>query len=120
LEFCREDWERLPMNFTGWRGLVGAANLLAVALFISPAFAQTQQQMDQCMNKDNSYSPDLRISGCTAAIRSGRWSGQRLAWALVGRCWAYIDNDKYEQAFADCNEAIRLDPNNALAYNNRC
>ncbi len=115
-----EDWKGQPMRLTRWPDLWGAANLLAMVLCIAPAFAQTQQQIDWCTNKGNAYSPDLRIIGCTAAIRSGRWSGPDVAWAFVGRCWAYTDNGNYDQAFADCNRAIELDPKSALAYNNRC
>jgi hypothetical protein len=32
----------------------------------------------------------LRISGCTAAIEPGKWSGKDLAWAYDGRGAAYI------------------------------
>jgi hypothetical protein len=38
------------------------------------------------VNKGNSFSPDLRINGCTAAIQSGKWSGKNLAWAFNNRC----------------------------------
>src|SRR5580700_2741438 len=49
---------------------------LAVAVGLSlpaPAIALTQQQIDQCINKDNAYSPALVIDACTVAIESGRW-----------------------------------------------
>ena len=40
---------------------------------------ETQHQVDRCVNEGNSFTPDDSISGCTAAIQSGRWSGQDLA-----------------------------------------
>jgi len=71
------------------------------------------------VDKGNTFSPDLRISGCTAAIQSGRWSGKDLAWAFNNRCRAYNDNNETDRAIADCTDAIRLDPNYIAAYNNR-
>ena len=45
----------------------------AVALSLpASAIALTQQQVDQCVNKDNAYSSALVISACTAAIKFGR------------------------------------------------
>ncbi|MDR0382532.1 MAG: tetratricopeptide repeat protein [Spirochaetaceae bacterium] len=32
---------------------------------------------------------------------------------------AYREKEEYDRAIADCNQAIRLDPNDADAYNNR-
>jgi len=72
-----------------------------------------------CVNKDNAFSPDQRISGCTAAIESGRWSGQDLAWAFNNRGLAYQDKHDYDRAIADYDEAIRLDPKYDPAFNNR-
>ena len=92
---------------------------IGVGLLPGPASALTQQQIDWCKNKDNAYSPDLQISGCTAVIESGKWSGKDLAWAYNGRGVAY--NDKYDpdHALQDANEAIRLDPKYAVAYRTR-
>src|SRR6188768_1915226 len=92
---------------------------LVLALVTSPAEAQTQEQIDWCMNKGNSFSVDLRIGGCTASIRSGRWSGKGLAWAFNNRCWAYNDQKDFDLALVDCDQAIRLDSQQAHAFNNR-
>lgn len=35
------------------------------------------------------------------------------------RAWAYAELGRYQQAIADCNRAILIDPQNSDAYNNR-
>ena len=82
----------------------------------APAAAQTQQQMDWCLNQGSRFPPDLRMGRCTASIQSGRWSGKALAWVYVSRGHAYDDKKNYDRAIADYNQAIQLDPKNANAY----
>ncbi len=87
---------------------------------VGNAIAQTQQQIEWCRNKDGAYSFETQISGCTAVIQSGRWSGLDLVWALRARGYAYYKTDNFERALVDNSEAIRLDPMNAYALNGRC
>lgn len=103
-----------------WRALVGAALVPISATMLSAAAIPTQQQVDWCINKSNTYSPELQINGCTAAIDSGRWSGKGISWALNYRCEAHDRNHEPDLALVDCNEAIRLDPEYVAAYANRC
>src|SRR3974377_1141881 len=63
--------------------IIVSASLSVAAGAASPAGAQTQQQIDWRVGKGNTFSPDLRISGCTAAIQSGRWSGKGLVYAIA-------------------------------------
>jgi lipoprotein NlpI len=99
--------------------LAAALPMMAAAGITSPVAAQTQQ-IDWCVNKNNAYSPDLSIDGCTAVIQSGRPSGQGLAWAYYNRGNAYQAKGEYDRAIADYAQAIQLDPKDALAYyNNR-
>ncbi|MGC2079534.1 MAG: tetratricopeptide repeat protein, partial [Xanthobacteraceae bacterium] len=100
-----------------WPALAGVL-LAAVTLSAPLSVAQTQQQIDWCVKKD--VPSDLAIDSCTAVIQSGRWSGKRLAWAFTDRCWAHFKKGENDQALADCNEAIRLDPKSAMAFSNRC
>ncbi len=86
---------------------------------VSPATAQSQQQIEWCINAAHAVSPDQQISDCTAAIESGKWSGQGLAWALNNRGFAYWLKGDLDPAFADFEQAIRLDPKDAVAFNNR-
>jgi tetratricopeptide (TPR) repeat protein len=106
------------MQWVGRVTLAGAAMILA-AILATPAPAQTQEQIDWCVNQTRLFSFDQRISGCTAAIQSGKSSGQGLAWAFSKRCWAYLDYRDLDRALVDCDEAIRLDPTLAAAFNNR-
>ena len=92
---------------------------LVLAVETAPAAAQTQEQIDWCVNKSSQFSPDLRIGGCTAAIQSGRWSGKDLAWAFTNRGLAHIHKKDYDPAIADLSEAIRLDPTYAAGFMHR-
>jgi tetratricopeptide (TPR) repeat protein len=103
-----------------------AVNYVVVTTFIAigfwspaPAAAQTQQQIDWCLNQGGSFPPDLQIGGCTASIQSGRWSGKALALAYVSRGDAYDDKKDYDHAIADYNQAIQLDPKDADAHVSR-
>ena len=59
---------------------------------------------------------DAGIAACTSVIASDRWSGRDLAWAYTNRCLVYRDKGDLDRAIADCNEAIRLDPECAIAF----
>ena len=102
--------------------LNGATVLLdafALGPAVSPAAAQSQQQIDWCINATREFSSDQQVSSWTVAIQSGRWSGKNLAWAFQDRGLAYYDKRDYDNAIADYDQAIRLDPNNAKAFNFR-
>jgi tetratricopeptide (TPR) repeat protein len=89
---------------------------LAVRAGLSPpatAIASTHEQIDQCENKGNVYSPELVISACSAVIKSGGWRGKA---AYNNRGNAYFADKDYDRAIADYTETIRLDPEDALAY----
>jgi tetratricopeptide (TPR) repeat protein len=54
----------------------------------------------------NIESIDQRISGCTAVIQSGEWSGIGLAMLLNLRGEAYAEKKDYDQAIADFSQAL--------------
>ena len=98
-----------------WMGVACVASVLA-----GPAAAQTQQEIDWCNGKD-SVGAGLVIRGCTAVLKSKGKSPKDLSTAFNNRGNAYYDKKDYDLAIADYNEALRLDPEFALAlYNRSC
>jgi tetratricopeptide (TPR) repeat protein len=59
------------------------------------------------------------ISGCTTVIQSGRENTENLAVAFNNRGNAYSDKGDLERAIQDYDQAIRLNPQYATAFNNR-
>ncbi len=100
------------------RTIISAAALAFLVWPISVG-AQTQQQIDQCLNKDGAFTSGMQISGCTAVIWSARRRSSASAWAFRNRCDAHNANRESDLALEDCNQAIRLDPNDAVSYRNR-
>jgi tetratricopeptide (TPR) repeat protein len=62
---------------------------------------------------------DLEIRGCSAVIRSGRDAPEDLARAFANRGRAWSEKGEYSRAMHDLDNAIRLDPGFADAYNYR-
>ena len=97
--------------------LLRILSLIAVVVFLSALAAPARAGMvGDCGQQ---YDRDLQISGCTAAIRSGQWQGKDLAWAYTNRGVAYADLGEYRRAIDDYDQALRLDPGNAIAYTGR-
>ncbi len=64
-------------------------------------------------------SPERAIVLCDAALEHGSRTERQRAWALSTRGVAYAMKKDFPRAFADCDEAIRLDPGFAVAHANR-
>jgi tetratricopeptide (TPR) repeat protein len=86
--------------------------VMHIAGFGGTVTAQTVDQQQQCPAAD----PDLSISGCTAMIQSGHETQQKLAIDFFNRGYAYAAKDQKERAIEDFDQAIRLNPNYALAF----
>ena len=87
--------------------------LIAVALLVSPARAGV---LEDCTQTGDWW---LRIKACTEAIESGRWPGASASWAYSNRAVAYAALGNPLSAFDDHNQAVKLDPANASARNNK-
>src|SRR5215469_15742736 len=106
---------------------VGLAVLPIVALFL--AGTEAAQDRDQQWNRCTLYdehgklrpgaSLDIVIDACTAIIDSGQEGKEELAAAFADRGYAYRNKRDYDRAIQDLDQAIKLDPNNALAFTNR-
>lgn len=87
------------------RMLVG----LALAFVALPASAQTQQQYFWCAS--STFTKDQAITGCTAIIQSGRYSGTHtLAMAYNNRAWAYHVKGEDAKGLPDAEQAVALEP----------
>jgi tetratricopeptide (TPR) repeat protein len=95
------------------RGTLAAlAFTSTVWLAATPAAAD---DVDTC----EKASGDEAIAACTRAINSGRYSGRELAALFAIRCFEWNGKQESDKAIADCNQAIRLNPNYANAFFNR-
>src|SRR5205085_2424596 len=78
------------------------------------------QARSWCAGPDTAITPDLRISGCTTLIQSGRETQSILAVAFCNRGNAYQDyKGDYDRAIQDYDQVIRLKPDHFRAFNNR-
>lgn len=62
---------------------------------------------------------DRQLRGCTAYIKVGKGAPMNLATAYLNRANGYAQRAKYDQAFADYDAAIALDPQSPLIPYNR-
>ena len=63
---------------------------------------------------------DLRVSGCTEVIKSGKAEGADLAKAYYNRANAQLVKAEYAKAVEDYSQAIALEPSSADALHERC
>src|SRR6185503_7676030 len=90
-----------------------------LSLTTGPALAQQSQNWAWCVNKNDQYSVDLSVSGCSAVIESGRENQKNLAIAFTNRCASYIIKKDFDRALTDCNQAIQLNPRDSMTFDNR-
>lgn len=93
-------------------GAIVTAVVLAV-LFARPAPADV---LDDC---NQSAEQDIRIAGCTQSLETLKLDNKSRANVHIRRGDAYANKKDYDRALADYNEAIRLEPASAEAYNGR-
>jgi tetratricopeptide (TPR) repeat protein len=89
--------------------------LMHIASFSGAATAQTLEQQ-RC------FAPgpgDDRIGSCTAMIQSDQETPGNLAEAFYNRGVAYTNEGQPDRAIEDLDQAIRLNPNDAMAFNSR-
>ena len=95
-----------------------ALSLLAGGLLATPAAAQGKLDI-ACAGSAGATIPQ-RIAACDRIIKSGRGTPHERAAAFNNRGGALYYSGKPERAMEDYDQAIKLDPNFAHAYNNRC
>jgi tetratricopeptide (TPR) repeat protein len=82
------------------------------------AVAESPQDRRWCEGEDEA-TPEQRIAGCSAVIRSGRERGEKLADIFNDRGIAHRLKGDVDRAIGDYSAAIRLNPKSASIYNNR-
>ena len=82
-----------------------------------PQAAQTDTDYSTCTNGQIGFVQ--RGEACDRVIRSGTRSRRELSAAFAGRGWWRENTNDPTSAAADYTEAIRLDPANTMAINNR-
>jgi lipoprotein NlpI len=92
---------------------------VAGALLLAAAAAAHGQADDaeRCLSVTG--NPDLAIKHCTAAIESGRLSGDTLAQLHYSRAIEWSAKNDHDRAIADYDAAIRINPTYSDALFNR-
>jgi tetratricopeptide (TPR) repeat protein len=109
------------MKGYGWRALAGivmlSTTVLGPAFMAAPALAQVLKDWKCTGDTDIPWAE--QVIGCSNAINSGKFTGEQLAAAFNNRGGAYGATGDLDHALTDFNQAIRVDPNAAFAYQGR-
>src|SRR5262245_24483189 len=93
---------------------LGLAFALIVASMSATAADEPWEKCNQTANMEQ------RIAGCTAVLaRSAKETKQNLATAFYNRGLAHVNKGDYDRAIPDFDEAIKLNPKEALTFNSR-
>jgi formylglycine-generating enzyme required for sulfatase activity/Tfp pilus assembly protein PilF len=111
-------WNMVMRNNAAHSIVYVVTSILMLVLVVTPAAAQTTNDVDLCNGKDRT-SAEPQIAGCTALIKSNTKNSQVLAIAYNNRGNAYTSKGEYELAIQDYDESIKLNPNYAKPLNNR-
>ena len=93
---------------------------LGMLSLAGPVGAQDMsQQWARCLNRDNAFTADQSIGGCTAVIQAARDVPANMAIAFKGRANSHAAKGQPDRAIEDYDQAIRLNPNYAAPHYNR-
>ncbi len=95
---------------------IAAVVLVAIAAL---AFAAGSAFADAAQDCLNTQDPERQIGACTEYLRQTQITAQQRSRAHDLRGTAYLRQLQFDRAVLDFDEAIRLNPNNTLAYAQR-
>src|SRR5215831_15404028 len=95
----------------GMKGLLGSVSIIVVAIAMSSAPARADDR-ELCANG----AGDEAIAACSRAIASGIFTGGDFARAFHSRGMHYWAKGDLDQAIADYDVTVRLDPKFAPAF----
>ena len=111
------------MSWSPWycngRVVFAAANLsFAIILSTSTSFAQTPQQRNSCLGRDNAPAA-TRLQSCVAVIEAGRDPASTMSVAYMVRGDGYRLKGEFPPALEDYAKSIELDGRQAGAFYGR-
>jgi Tfp pilus assembly protein PilF len=92
--------------------ILAGVGLLTINVWIKGAMTAPSTEPRHCEH----CALDSQITGLTAAIESGHETPETLPGIYRERGKAYQQQDEFDRAIDDFNQAIRLDPTNADAF----
>jgi tetratricopeptide (TPR) repeat protein len=96
-------------------GLMLCIGVLSVAALAAPCGPAIADDRDTC----KTASGDPAISACTRAIASKKFKANVLSILYTNRGVELAAKGDMDRAMKDHDQAIKFDPKNALAFNNR-
>ena len=96
-----------------------AITVLSFVLAIGGARAEGMIECYKAQGAQEGGDHALAIDYYTRCITWGGQTRESLAGTYNNRGVAYADKGEYDRAIQDYDEALRLDPSQAVAYNNR-
>jgi len=97
------------------RLLLSVLLVCVLAAIAGPAWSASREAHEDCDADD----PDRNIVGCTRIIEDADEGNIMRGAAYVARGLAWQKKGDGDKALADYNDAIRVNPKDALAYNDR-
>ena len=93
----------------------GLALAVVLSAALAPGAARASDAANDCFSEDN----ERRIAGCSEILSSPSISEDERSTALAMRALAFSLKGQYDRAIQDYDAAIDINPNFAVALNNR-